>query len=72
MSSSASIQDRLAVCSWSLQPESPEALLEHLQTIGIPSVQIALDPLREQPDVWGKYAEMCQKAPGSEPWIPKS
>jgi len=62
MSSSASIQDRLAVCSWSLQPESPEALLEHLQTIGIPSVQIALDPLREQPDVWGKYAEMCQKA----------
>ena len=50
------------MCSWSLQPESPEVLLEHLQTIGIPSVQIALDPLREQPDVWGKYAEMCQKA----------
>ena len=50
------------MCSWSLQPESPETLLEHLQTIGIPSVQIALDPLREQPEVWGKYAEMCQKS----------
>lgn len=62
MSSSASIQDRLAVCSWSLQPESPEALLGHLKNIGIPSVQIALDPLREQPDLWGKYADLCRDA----------
>lgn len=62
MSSSATLQDRLAVCSWSLQPESPEALLAHLQTIGIPSVQIALDPLREQPHIWGEYADLCQNA----------
>lgn len=44
--------DRLAVCSWSLQPKSPEELIHKLTPIGIPRVQLALDPLREQPDVW--------------------
>ena len=50
------IESRLAVCSWSLQPETPEALVAHLREIGIPRVQLALDPLRENPDVWGKTA----------------
>jgi len=50
------IESRLAVCSWSLQPETPEALVAHLREIGIPRVQLALDPLRENPDVWGKAA----------------
>ncbi len=52
------IASKLAVCSWSLQPASPEQLVEHLKTIGIPRVQIALAPLREQPQVWGKTAEL--------------
>jgi len=52
----------LAVCSWSLQPESPEALLAHLKTIGISKVQIALDPIRENPDTWGKYGELCSQS----------
>jgi sugar phosphate isomerase/epimerase len=52
------IESRLAVCSWSLQPESPEALVAHLREIGIPRVQLALDPLRETPETWGKTGEL--------------
>ena len=39
-----------------MQPETPEALVAHLREIGIPRVQLALDPLRENPDAWGKTA----------------
>ena len=52
------IESRLAVCSWSLQPENPESLVAHLREIGIPRVQLALDPLRENPAAWGKTAEL--------------
>jgi sugar phosphate isomerase/epimerase len=41
------LSDRLAVCSWSLQPETPAALAESLRAIGIPRTQLALDPIRE-------------------------
>lgn len=47
------LRERLAVCSWSLQPQGPHPLIEHLRAIGIPRVQLALDPLRDQPAVWG-------------------
>ena len=40
-------KDRLAVCSWSLQPDSPQKLVEQLKQVGISRVQLALDPLRE-------------------------
>jgi len=50
---STSFRDRLAVCSWSLQPESPQRLIEHLRQIGISRVQISLDPVHENPVVWG-------------------
>jgi len=53
--------NRLAVCSWSLQPESPEQLLDYLKTIGIPRVQLALDPLRTNPKVWGKTQELFRQ-----------
>ena len=49
----ANLSSRLAVCSWSLQPTSPQQLLDYVREIGIPRVQLALDPLREQPEVWG-------------------
>ena len=45
---------RLAVCSWSLQPADPAQLADHLDAIGIRRVQLALDPIRENPAVWGK------------------
>jgi L-ribulose-5-phosphate 3-epimerase len=49
---------RLAVCSWSLQPETPQQLVDHLKAIGVLRVQLALDPLRTQPDRWGKCPEL--------------
>jgi sugar phosphate isomerase/epimerase len=57
-----SLKDRLAVCSWSLQPASPRQLLEHLRTIGILRIQCALDLLRENPAVWGNLAAECAQA----------
>lgn len=50
---SPSVLERLAVCSWSLQPESPDDLVEKLCQTGIRRVQLALDPLRASPKIWG-------------------
>ena len=55
-------KDRLAVCSWSLQPTSPQQLIEHVRAIGLNRVQLALDPLRENPAVWGDTAARFQQA----------
>ncbi len=52
--STVSINDRLAVCSWSLQPSDPQDLIAKLKKTGLQRVQLALDPLRENPGVWGK------------------
>lgn len=46
--------ERLAVCSWSLQPQNPQHLAAELQSVGIARVQLALDPLREAPEIWGR------------------
>ena len=60
--STSSHSSRLAVCSWSLQPISPLDLFTALDTLGIRRVQLALDPLREQPDIWGRFgAEAAQR-----------
>ena len=50
---SPSILERLAVCSWSLQPTGPEDLVQKLRATGISRVQLALDPLRAAPKIWG-------------------
>jgi len=52
------VATRLAVCSWSLRPASPKDLAERLVAIGIPRVQLALDPLRDEPEQWGDCAEI--------------
>jgi L-ribulose-5-phosphate 3-epimerase len=52
--------NKLAVCSWSLQPESPEALLAKVKEIGIPRLQIAIDPFRENPAVWNKFHDLAR------------
>jgi L-ribulose-5-phosphate 3-epimerase len=57
-----SILDRLAVCSWSLQPATPQQLLTQMKEIGLPRIQLALDPLREQPAVWGDTRRLAQDA----------
>lgn len=53
----------MAVCSWSLQPQSPDELLAKVREIGIPRLQIALDPIRENSAVWGDF-ESKAKAQG--------
>ena len=50
------LANRLAVCSWSLQPANPQDLILKLQATGIRRVQLALDPLRESTDAWGGTA----------------
>ena len=56
------IESRLAVCSWSLQPETPEALIANLREIGLSRVQLALDPFRDNPDAWEKTPELFAAA----------
>lgn len=56
-----SFLERLAVCSWSLQPKTPEELLRQVDAIGITRLQIAIDPLVERPAVWGRFPEMCAR-----------
>lgn len=53
--------ERVAVCSWSLQPSSPQDLIAKLQATGIRRVQLALDPLRESPGVWGETAALFRQ-----------
>ena len=43
---------RLAVCSWSLQPTCPADLVRDLQSIGLKHLQLDLDPFREHPALW--------------------
>lgn len=58
----SSFLDRLAVCTWSLQPTDPAQLLRQLEAIGLKRVQCAIDPLRENPAVWGDFAAQCARA----------
>ena len=51
---------RLAVCSWSLQPSDPAALLDALAATGVSRVQLALDPLRAEPALWGNFPELAR------------
>jgi sugar phosphate isomerase/epimerase len=52
---------KLAVCSWSLRPADPQDLMAQLQAVGIRRVQIALEPLRVSPEVWGGLPEVCAR-----------
>lgn len=57
-----SVLSRIAVCSWSLQPSDPADLARKLSQTGIRRVQLALDPLREQPAVWGNTEDVLKAA----------
>ena len=46
------IEDRLGVCSWSLLPDDGAALVEQVRRLGLPKLQLALDPIREDPGRW--------------------
>ena len=52
--------DRLAVCSWSLQPASADELFRKLAETGVPRLQIALDPIRENAGgAWSDFKIRC-------------
>ena len=44
---------------WSLQPQSPAQLVDCLKEIGVHRVQLALDPFRTNPDVWGTFPALA-------------
>ena len=56
------VAERLAVCSWSLQPADLPDLINKLSGTGIRRVQLALDPLRESPALWNQLAPSLQAA----------
>jgi L-ribulose-5-phosphate 3-epimerase len=58
----SSIDSRLAVCSWSLQPETPADLLAKLHATGLKRLQLALDPLVHQPEIWGGFPALAGQA----------
>jgi sugar phosphate isomerase/epimerase len=54
------VAERLAVCSWSLQPTSADDLMKKLSQTGLTRVQIALDPLRR--DEGGRWSALAALA----------
>lgn len=57
----APLPQRLAVCSWSLLATDPHDLAAKLKSTGIDRVQLALDPLREDPAVWGETQDVLRQ-----------
>ena len=56
------VNERLAVCSWSLQPADPLDLVAKVRATGIHRIQLALDPLRTAPLIWGPAARVLREA----------
>ena len=61
MNSPTSLAERLAVSSWSLLPTDPKDLIAKLQATGIRRVQLALDPLCDNPKVWGDTEKLFRQ-----------
>ena len=58
---STNVADRLAVCSWSLEPGSPEELIEKMRQIGINKMQLRLDLLATDP-AWAEAGQKLKDA----------
>lgn len=56
------VDDRLALCSWSLQPQSCDDLIEKVRTCGIDRVQLHLDPIAEEADGWEDATDRLESA----------
>jgi sugar phosphate isomerase/epimerase len=56
------LADRLAVCSWSLEPTSAADLLAKLAQTGVRRLQIALDPIRSDASgAWADLGSLCAR-----------
>lgn len=53
---------RIGVCSWSLQPDGPKALVADLTHLGMSKLQLALDPIRENTAKWLPLRSMLAEA----------
>ena len=60
-SHSKKISERLAVCTWSLEPNSPQDLIEKLIATGVRRAQLNLEPLRAAPETWGQAAALFEQ-----------
>jgi len=56
-----SAKNRIAVCSWSLHPETPQELIDGLKATGISRIQLNLNPLRTAPAVWKSLEEIASR-----------
>jgi L-ribulose-5-phosphate 3-epimerase len=57
----ARVSERLAVCTWSLQPSDASDLAAKLKATGIGRVQLALDPLRESAAGWEQTEKVLRQ-----------
>jgi len=53
---------RVAVCSWSLKPESPAHLIDRLKRLDLQAVQLALTPIVNNPTTWCDTIEALRAA----------
>lgn len=51
-----SLRNHLAVCSWSLQPQSSQDLIAKLKEIGLSRIQLHLNPLHDAAQAWSDTA----------------
>ncbi|HMO25271.1 MAG TPA: sugar phosphate isomerase/epimerase family protein [Tepidisphaeraceae bacterium] len=56
------MSDRLAVCSWSLQPESGADLIAKVRQTGLSRVQLHLDPIAEAKPGWERAPQELRDA----------
>jgi L-ribulose-5-phosphate 3-epimerase len=54
--------ERLAVCSWSLEPTSPQDLISKLRDAKIAQVQLALNPLLDNAKAWAGAGDILKSA----------
>ncbi|MCH2152978.1 MAG: sugar phosphate isomerase/epimerase [Phycisphaerales bacterium] len=54
--------ERLGVCSWSLQPDSPADLVSRVRETGLSRVQLALTPVVSDRERWSTVLEVLSEA----------
>lgn len=62
MQSTTTIHPRMALCSWSTLPATPQQLIDNVKQIGLTNIQLALMPIIQQADVWGDTPAMLKDA----------
>jgi len=58
----ANLNERLAVCTWSLQPKGVDDVIAGMREIGLTRVQLALEPLLDGGDGWRNTFERLRDA----------